>query len=871
MSHKFFTWTKGDRRNAADALRAGGVLRPPDECIAIYGLDGARSSKDKSRRKPLPLDLSQSTNSPAKHSRRTSDSIALQSAAVQSATSLLAVMNEVLRSPHVAGHLSAQYCAPPAAGRPRSHTAPSTPLVEAPFVEPVELHGSRVADKDSTVSLRRSFDGNNDIFARLTTNGVIGPTIVRPHTSPHEESTSVLAHHEPPPSQSFRPSSSLAPPAQSSPQYRSPSPRPSPTRPGTTLYPPPGEDTLVARDHDTSTLGTQRPSLSMLQTWPAESATSSTSMATSRTTSTQTDGRHGRGPADAQELQLRHHSAADHESELLSQIAIMRARHEAHLNSVKEAHERELEGHLSYISLLEKRAANPLAPPATLQRQLTLDTSHGAPRAIDMPSADASATTVHSSEASFINQKRSSEGAVAETEALKRKLSLCNKAVAEAGDVRRERDHLREVTDRNERRILQLKDIVRKTKDQEKTLKNTVADLEARLVAANNERTDVLEGFHEACQAVKSSAKREAAMRAQIEGLHSRLFYDPGRHTTDTSLALPISSPPRRQRHGRTVSDVGTSQHRSALAHGNRHPSDYEKCLKELQQKLEKAEADCEQYNALLHSEIRRQSRSASQSTPYFNSEAAKEANAKLQSLKADSDAAGAAGDFLERELQHCLTEIVLYKLDIRGYKKDLKRARAQIEILQTATVKALPTPDRNSTSSVKSSKSTQRHRSKSYSTSNAEIKSGLGISISSRATTPTHEASPAIKHALMTVTPTVPPTIRSPSARPKTHLSAHKKLPPPPPQTPSPLIPAQASPPPTSSVARLNRDETVRSISDSIISSYAKRTPEQQAAGQSPVTTGQPPTPSRSVGTTPVFEPLRSHPVLDAVGLSAC
>ncbi|KAF2768568.1 hypothetical protein EJ03DRAFT_352104 [Teratosphaeria nubilosa] len=557
-------------------------------------------------------------------------------------------------------------------------------------------------------------------------------------------------------------------------------------------------------------------------------------MATSRTTSTQTDGQHGRGPANAPELHLRNHSAADHEAGLLNQIASMRARHEAHLNSLKEAHERELESHLSYISLLEKRTANPLAAPAPLQRQLTLDTSRGAPRAMEAPSADASATTIQSSEVSFTNQKRSSEGAIAETEALKRKLSLSQ-------------DH------RNERRILQLKDIVRKTKDQEKTLKNTVADLEARLVAANNERTDVLEGFYEACEAVKRSVKREAAMRAQIEELHSRLFYNAGRHASDTLLALPSSSPSRRQGHGRTVSDVGTiaggrqsdlkhfmelrrqinerdakigtleqqiSQNRSAMTQGNRHSNDYEKRLKELQQKLEKAEADCEQYNALLHSELRRQNRSASQSIPYLNSEAAEEANAKLQSVKAESDATGAADDFLERELQHCLNEIVLYKLDIRGYKKDLKRARAQIEMLHTATVKALPTPDRDSTSSVKSNKSAQRHRSKSSSTSNPDPTSGLGINISSRATTPTIELSSATTNALMTATPTIPPTIRSPSARPKTHLSSHKKLPPPPPQTPSPLLPAQASPPQTSSVVRLNRGETLRSISDSIISS---------------------------------------------------
>lgn len=46
MSNRFFsTWTKGDRRNAAEALRANGVVPIPVECISIKGLEYSRTSK----------------------------------------------------------------------------------------------------------------------------------------------------------------------------------------------------------------------------------------------------------------------------------------------------------------------------------------------------------------------------------------------------------------------------------------------------------------------------------------------------------------------------------------------------------------------------------------------------------------------------------------------------------------------------------------------------------------------------------------------------------------------------------------------------------------------------------------------------------
>lgn len=45
MSSKFFTWTKGDRRNAQEALQTGGVVPIPVECLKIKGMEYGRSAK----------------------------------------------------------------------------------------------------------------------------------------------------------------------------------------------------------------------------------------------------------------------------------------------------------------------------------------------------------------------------------------------------------------------------------------------------------------------------------------------------------------------------------------------------------------------------------------------------------------------------------------------------------------------------------------------------------------------------------------------------------------------------------------------------------------------------------------------------------
>lgn len=160
-------------------------------------------------------------------------------------------------------------------------------------------------------------------------------------------------------------------------------------------------------------------------------------------------------------------------------------------------------------------------------------------------------------------------------------------------------------------------------------------------------------------------------------------------------------------------------------------------------------------------------------------------------------------------------------------YKKDLKRAHAKIESLQAMNLHRPPTPDGESAASGLSNPSPGLPRnlqlqSAQYPNSRTGTPdSGLGISVPGSQHTPTKTVAAATASALLSPTPAPKFAAASTPSRPKTPLSTHKKLPKPPPaETERPL---PATPPPNSSI-KLQRNETLRSLSESIISSYTKR-----------------------------------------------
>ena len=182
----------------------------------------------------------------------------------------------------------------------------------------------------------------------------------------------------------------------------------------------------------------------------------------------------------------------------------------------------------------------------------------------------------------------------------------------------------------------------------------------------------------------------------------------------------------------------------------------------------------------------------------------------------------------------------------MKGYRKDLKKANAKIENLQAMCLHPPPTPDRDSVSSGRSNASAEKQRGQHSVDSADSAQSGLGISLTEPAKTPT-KSMPAKRTGAM-LSPTPPPSssgLSSPSPRPRTPLNAHKRLPKPPlSRDPSPK-PAFATP----SNTKVQRTETLRSLSESIISSYAKRTTPEAETENTPPSRDRSSEPLRSLG----------------------
>lgn len=534
---------------------------------------------------------------------------------------------------------------------------------------------------------------------------------------------------------------------------------------------------------------------------------------------------------------------------LLDQISAMRRSHEAHISSMREAHDREVESHRSYITFLEScQTAAPVtqAPP---KRGLTLDTCQVTDRTGELLSLDASASTsLQSLDSSLEAQRRSSvESAAAEAEALKRKLSLCRKTQSDIGDVKRERDHFRETNDKSERRIGQLKDIVRKSKDAEKAMKNKIQSLEAALLAANIQRIDVLAGYHEACEQISVLHGKQLVMIKEREEASARFMPTriEGVQNDCSAAKLGALSEQVAELQEILVEKDARIQHLETQTKGT--VSKLEMC--KLEKQLSDTEAVRDQYNTLLHAELRRQSKvvagNVHTGTPLVDDEAAVTVAERLKS-KPGSENMEKRCDFLERELKHCVSEIILYKLDIRGYRKDLKEANSKITDLQTTKANRPGTPDSMEVHPVDDSTATPQRRPRAT--------SGLGISLQrSRTPTrlPTKRLSTPQQHSRGMPTP---------SSNITTPLELDKQLPKPPTASRDPSPNLALSPPTTT----LNRAETLRSLSESIISSYANRaTPEQEHGHMPPLFRGRSADPPRTGGLRP-----DSYRAIDAIAV---
>lgn len=162
----------------------------------------------------------------------------------------------------------------------------------------------------------------------------------------------------------------------------------------------------------------------------------------------------------------------------------------------------------------------------------------------------------------------------------------------------------------------------------------------------------------------------------------------------------------------------------------------------------------------------------------------------------------------------------MIFRLELKGYKRDLKKAQAKIESLQATALQPPPTPDEEEVPSV------ERWQHRRPTDTPVGSHPGLGISFSGPAETQTRSVAYQGSPALLGTSPQLPSSTVTgrPPTRARTPMGIHKRLPKPPP-----------SPKPPSNF-KVQRTETLRSLSESIISSYAKRPTPEQGSESTPV-----------------------------------
>ncbi|KAM3422035.1 hypothetical protein BST61_g2411 [Cercospora zeina] len=648
---KFFTWTKGDRKHGSD-----GMVQIPVECIEIKGMSYGRNARGsrKKRRKPLPLSFSDTRSD---YSAQSHDSFILHEAAVQSATSLIAAMSDMLKSPHFNGGPASSELRPPQ-GRLRAHTAPptpATPLVEAPHPDPVELPGTQSTLPPRAVSA----------LARAP-----------PLTSEGQELKATRAETSCPPPRLERKSlvksdtSGLV----TTPQRHIP---------------------RIPR-HDRKTVSPARATKICTPSVKPQCSSYIVSEACDSL-----EGNTSRAPG------------------MMAQVANMRAAHEAHIATLKAAHHQEITSYRAYVAILERQHNQlQLAEPRQL---LSIDTTQHCGRAIGGSNASRTGA-LQSLETLSTSSARSSSRSISENEALKRKLDLANKTNADLSDVRRERDRLKDSDNQKQRRIAQLKEIINKTKESEQAQKTAVASLQADLAAANMQRVDVLAGLDDAYKDLRSSYQRETVLRGRCEELQSHL-----NATKDMQPALSVRGTPKPvvelahsdggkfdlTKHDPAVLHASTNelavlggngqcrretcqQTRRRLETAATNVKTLQAHLASCQGHLKAAQDDRERYNTLLHTELRRQSKAVVQkgqvATPQIQQEVSASLASRLNGTSASigpkkpgsGDNVSARDQAWEQELRHCVEEIIMHKLDVKGYKKHLKLATARIESLES-------------------------------------------------------------------------------------------------------------------------------------------------------------------------------------------
>ncbi|KAK5173122.1 uncharacterized protein LTR77_003244 [Saxophila tyrrhenica] len=567
-------------------------------------------------------------------------------------------MNDMLRSPPMTAHLFNQTYPPrfePVQARTRSRTAPSTPYHEAPAVEYVELPGSSPLDRNE------AFRGSKDAKpAHL-------PVI--PHLSLQMEAKNLHPHSNP---QDFlfyspddvcprTPRQSASPASHRKERGSTIVSKPGPENEGVMSLPNLSTaDTLVAIERGGLSLSTN-PVYSPLSASTPSSNGMPLCVSSSRTASAnavlQTTAQ--RKDMEAAEQRTTEYNAGGFE-----EICRLRRSHESHLKSLKVAHKKELESLRSYISMLEERQRT------AFRREVA--------GGCEPPRGGISAPLP-----SFTEATRNSGSPRA------RPSEWSDKTI-------------RRAEQNSQHTIDDLRATVRKAKDNEKTLRNTISDLQARLVAANNERTDVLEGYHDACVKIRQLVTTHVPAEQRLEPVDNPPTRPAeGRNTPDFAKYLQCANPLWQQmqdlRRMLAEKEIRTQQLEEAEA-AKSDPSVAEKRLAEVEEALLQhkqmsttAHNQRKRYNKPSHHELCRHTREAVQRADSNRSTqkdgigdivdgvARQKARGDVQGLPVGDNQTAPSASLLGLELEHCMAETARYKLEAKESRRHLRKAQAEL------------------------------------------------------------------------------------------------------------------------------------------------------------------------------------------------
>ncbi|KAF2201518.1 hypothetical protein GQ43DRAFT_471704 [Delitschia confertaspora ATCC 74209] len=517
MASKFFSWSKGDRRQRTGLFPVDG-LHPLDngigdtykECYVI----GDSTPRPQRRPRPPNITIPDYNN----HSYLFTPGSALHHAAlhsVSSASHLLAVVNDMLRSPALAaGACPRSGVHKPLPGRPRSISLPATPDLP-------ELPGSLLLDNQGLPSPRVAGPFATPITMRSVRNGnALNLSVAAPGPSVAKTHIGVPQHKKSFSGSDVQRRSKSKPNLLASPSFST-------------------ESKLTACSISTNgghlsntesiSVGLGEPNVS-LQPSPLILVTSTNS------------------PSERVEELKATITAQDNTiSTLQSQFGSLRASHEAHITSLLEAHAKEIATLRTYSKVLEEQQSqktlhhgtgpntqtmshiSPSAPTSSNHLLLFLDPNEPQSPIREQPlqhTLSASGSTIRSFQTAFEqttgspNQTQNSE----EMEGLKRRLSAVRKPDTAAREHIRELNQLREnnaalerqigslmnklnQSKKNERELQQrLEEAVQERAEShekverlekaEKALQNTIDHLEGRLQIANIDKVDAQEHLH---------------------------------------------------------------------------------------------------------------------------------------------------------------------------------------------------------------------------------------------------------------------------------------------------------------------------------------------------------------------------------------